>query len=70
MQSIWSWALPGIVLVLVLVLVALLYLKFVRAPSPRDDRYTSEALLTPAQADLLVTCKRCFRARRCWRTYR
>lgn len=49
MQSIWNWVVPGIVLVLVV----LLYLKFKRAPSPRDDRYTSEALLTPAQADLL-----------------
>ena len=49
MQPIWIWVVSGIVLVLLV----LLYLKFIRAPSPRDDRYTSEALVTPAQADLL-----------------
>ncbi|MDR3452243.1 MAG: DUF2726 domain-containing protein [Rhodoferax sp.] len=56
MQSIWIWVVPGIALVLVV----LLYLKFMRAPSPRDDRYTSEALLTPAQADLLYYLQTAF----------
>ena len=49
MQPMWIW----IVSAIVLVLLVLLYFKFIRVPSPRDDRYTSEALLTPAQADLL-----------------
>ena len=56
MQSIWVWVVSGIVLVLI----ALLYLKFIRMPSPRDDRYTSEALLTPAQADLLYYLQTAF----------
>lgn len=49
MQAIWIWVVSGVVLALLV----LLYLKFIRSPSPRGDRYTSEALLTPAQADLL-----------------
>ncbi|TAM48446.1 MAG: DUF2726 domain-containing protein [Burkholderiaceae bacterium] len=49
MQPMWIWVVSGIVLVLIV----LLYLKFIRVPSPRNDRYTSEALLTPALADLL-----------------
>ena len=56
MQSIWIWAVPAVALLLAL----LLYLKFMRAPSPRDDRYTSEALLTPAQADLLYYLQTAF----------
>lgn len=56
MQSIWIWVVSGIVLVLIV----LLYLKFLRAPSQRDDRYTSEALVTPAQADLLYYLQTAF----------
>lgn len=56
MQPIWIWVVSGIVLVLLV----LLYLKFIRAPSPRDDRYTSEALVTPAQADLLYYLQTAF----------
>ena len=56
MQPMWIWVVSGIVLVLVV----LLYFKFIRAPSPRDDRYTSEALLTPAQADLLYYLQTAF----------
>lgn len=56
MQSIWIW----VVSVIVLALIVLLYLKFIRAPSPRNDRYTSEALLTPAQADLLYYLQTAF----------
>ena len=56
MQSMWIWAVPGIALVLAV----LLYFKFMRAPSPRDDRYTSEALLTSAQADLLYYLQTAF----------
>lgn len=60
MQSIWNWTVPGILLVLVLVLVALLYFKFMRAPSRGDDRFTPETLLTPAQADLLYYLQTAF----------
>jgi hypothetical protein len=56
MQPFWIWVVSGIVLALVL----LLYLKFIRVPSPRDDRYSSEALLTPAQADLLYYLQTAF----------
>lgn len=56
MQSIWIWAVP----VVALLLAALLYFKFMRSSSPRDDRYTSEALLTPAQADLLYYLQTAF----------
>lgn len=66
MQPIWIWVVSGIVLVLLV----LLYLKFIRAPSPRDDRYTSEALVTPAQADLLYYLQTAFPGRRCWPTSR
>lgn len=56
MQPVWIWAVP----IVALLLAVLLYFKFMRTSSTRDDRYTSEALLTPAQADLLYYLQTAF----------
>ncbi|MBS0316039.1 MAG: DUF2726 domain-containing protein [Proteobacteria bacterium] len=57
MHSIWYWALPAIALLLVLVL----YFRYMRTPAMRSgDRFTSEALLTPSQADLLYYLQTAF----------
>ncbi|WHZ13055.1 MAG: hypothetical protein OJF60_003496 [Burkholderiaceae bacterium] len=57
MESIWYWALPAVVLLLLLLV---LYVRYMRAPAPRGDRYTSEALITPPQADLLYYLQSAF----------
>lgn len=56
MQPVWIWAVP----IVALLLAALLYFKFMRPSSSRDDRYSSEALLTPAQAELLYYLQTAF----------